>query len=481
MKKNIILLFFICPIFLFAQTEANLLGTWSDENLQGTWLYDNTYNEVWGIASNGKEYAVIGSTDGTHFIDITDPTNPSEAFFIKGATSGGQIIHRDYHDYGCHLFMACGENTNNSSSTLQIVDLSNLPNSLDVVYDSDDLFTISHNIFIDSAAARLYCLAVSGGPQGYNPMRIYDISNPADPVFVGGYDQFGGNYIGHVHDVYAENNIAYLNCGNDGFYIVDFTDAANPVTLGSMTQYPQSGYNHSGWLAGDGIHYYMADENHGMDIKIIDISDPSDLEVSHLFNAEGGTSSIAHNQIVACDYLYTSYYYEGLQIFDISDPLNPIRVKYYDTSVEPNEESYKGAWGIYPFLPSGNILVSDMQNGLFVFEGIDPNCAGIPNDLACALSTDTEDLENANNKLRVFPQPVNDVLNLEIELSDAHQNTQITMFDISGKVVFSELKDLSAGMNKIQYPGMTNFASGFYILEIKGEGFGLSQKVVIGQ
>ena len=482
MKKYIFFSIILFPIFLFAQSEATLLGTWDDESLQGTWLFDNTYNEIWGVAVNDKEYAVIGSTVGTHFIDITDPANPWEAFFLEGAATGGQIIHRDYHDYGCHLYIACGENTNSSTSTLQIVDLSSLPNSLDVVYDSGDLFTTSHNIFIDSATARLYCLAVNGGPQGFDPMRIYDISNPADPVFVGGYNQFGGNYIGHVHDVYADDNIAYLNCGNDGFYVVDFTDASNPVTLGSMTQYPMSGYNHSGWMAADGIHYYMADENHGMDLKVVDISDPTDLEVSTLFNADGGSSSITHNQIVACDYLYTSYYYDGLQIFDVSDPLNPVRVKYYHTSDEPNTESFKGAWGIYPFLPSGNILVSDMQNGLFIFEGIDPDCAGIPNDLACSLSTDTEDLESASNQLRVFPQPVNaDVLNIEIQLSKTQQNTQITMYDISGRIIFSDERDLVSGMNTIQYPGMANIVAGFYVLEVKSSEFSLTQKVVIGK
>jgi len=64
--------------------------------------------------------------------------------------------------------------------------------------------------------------------------------------------------------------------------------------------------------------------------------------------------------------VYLSYYQDGLQVFDISDPSNPIRIAYYDTYMPVNTGGYAGAWGVYAFLPSGRILISDVQSGLFV-------------------------------------------------------------------------------------------------------------------
>ncbi|NRA51532.1 MAG: hypothetical protein HRU12_20600, partial [Phaeodactylibacter sp.] len=92
-------LLFFCMLLsaagLMAQEEANLLGTWKDPNLVGSSFYDNIYNEIWGLAVNGHEYAVIGSTAGTHFIDVTDPAQPFEAHFVAGAAQGPVVIHRD--------------------------------------------------------------------------------------------------------------------------------------------------------------------------------------------------------------------------------------------------------------------------------------------------------------------------------------------------------------------------------------------------
>ncbi|MDF1697182.1 MAG: T9SS type A sorting domain-containing protein, partial [Saprospiraceae bacterium] len=114
---------------------------------------------------------------------------------------------------------------------------------------------------------------------------------------------------------------------------------------------------------------YMADENYESDIKILDLSELPDIMIPNTFNAEAVESSITHNQIIHGNKLYVSYYVDGLQVFDISDPVNPVREMYYDTSTEaPGPGRYRGAWGVYPFLSSGNILVSDMQNGLFVID-----------------------------------------------------------------------------------------------------------------
>ena len=387
----------LLPALLAAQADtAVLLGRWYDPALQGSAAYNNTYNEVWGLAVNGREYGVIGSTFGTHLIDITDPTAPFEAFRIPGAAKGQMIVHRDFKDYAGYLYAVCDE----GASTLQVIDISQLPDTVTVAYDSKTLLSRSHNIYIDSSRARLYTLATGGGDATYSAMRVYDLADPELPVFLGAYNTFGDIVASHVHDAFVRNDTAYLHCGNDGFAVMDFSDPKAPEPLGTLPFYPAKGYNHSGWLSGDGKHYYMADENHGEPLKAIDVQDPANMQVVALFAADPADKlSIPHNIHVRGELVYVSYYYDGLQVFDVSDPTSPEKVLVYPTSKAPKVGSYEGAWGVYPHLPSGNILVSDMQEGLFILAPPSPVSASRP--------------IGKSPELRIWPNPARGTVHLE--------------------------------------------------------------------
>ena len=405
MKKNIISIISILSItFSFAQQEATKLFHREDPSLVGSWAYENIYNECWGFKINDTEIAVIGSTDGTHFFDVTEPSNSSQVAFVEGAYTGGGVIHRDYHDYGGYLYAVCDEG---SASTLQIIDNSSLPNSVSTVYDSNNLFNKSHNIFIDTATAKLYACASN------NAMDIYSLTDPINPVLLYSY-----NNVGHVHDAYVRNDTAYLNCGYDGFRIVDFhylnVPGGNPVELASLTSYPDAGYNHSGWLSDDGTIYVMQDENHGYDVKILDVSDFNNITVLSSFSSSIDDSSMAHNGIIKDNLVYISYYHDGLRIFDISDPSNPVETAYYDTYIPSSHASYKGAWGVYPYLPSGNIIVSDMQTGLYIFRTTN-------------LPSMTIDID-VNNTI-IFPNPITNSFKTKIDAD------RIKIFDITGKKI----------------------------------------------
>jgi choice-of-anchor B domain-containing protein len=360
MKKVSILflIIFFFRIDLYSQQNTNLLFHWEDTSLVGSSAYNNTYNEIWGLNINGSEIAIIGSTAGTHFFDVTNPQNSIEIAFVAGAYTGPGVIHRDYHDHNEYLYIVCDEG---SVSTLQIVDISNLPNSVNTVYDSNNLLNKVHNIFIDTATTKLYACATG------EAMEVFDLSNPDNPILINTY-----NDVGHVHDAYVKNDTAFLNCGNDGLRIMDYSmvnsTSDSPIELASFTSYPDAGYNHSGWLSDDGNIYAMQDENHGYDVKILDVSDFSNISVLATFSSGVDPNSMAHNGIIKDNLLYIAYYHDGLRVFDISNPSNPIQVNSYDTYLPNNHISYRGAWGVYPYLNSGNILVSDMQSGLYVFE-----------------------------------------------------------------------------------------------------------------
>jgi choice-of-anchor B domain-containing protein len=400
----------------------------------GSNAYNNTYNECWGFEVNGSEIAVIGSTAGTHFFDVTNPTNSSEVAFVAGAYTGTGVIHRDYHDFQGYLYAVCDEG---STSTLQIIDISDLPNSINTVYDSNQLFTKSHNIFIDTATAKLYACASTN-----TAMDIYSLSDPINPILIHSY-----NDVGHVHDAYVRNDTAYLNCGNDGFRIVDFhyldlITPIQPIELASLTSYPDAGYNHSGWLNDDGTIYAMQDENHGYDVKILDVSDFNNISVLATFNSGVDPQSMAHNGIIKNDLLYLGYYHDGLRIFDISDPSNPVQTWMYDTYLPNNHNSYKGAWGVYPYLPSGNIIVSDMQSGLFILD--------------CTVVTTLEEINLVN---QLFPNPTQNTFTIQSENA-----TLFELFNILGEKV--KEVNITNTQTKIQRDELANGLY-FYILSNK--------------
>ncbi|MCF8257269.1 MAG: choice-of-anchor B family protein [Flavobacteriales bacterium] len=398
---------------VLAQDSLNVraLFNWQDASLPASSTWSNTYNEVWGYAADGREYGVIGSTNGTHIIDVTDPTNSYEAVFIEGAATGSQVIHRHFDNYGHYLYMVCDE----GPSTLQIADLSFLPDSAPLVYDSNVLFTRAHNCFIDQATAHLYVVGNS------NWAAVYSLEDPTDPTLLVNcrYDLAFWNSIGYLHDIYVRNDTAYCNAETRGLFVVDFTDMENPTMIGSLPVYPHQGYNHSGYLMENQPYYAMADETHGKSIKILDVSDMQNLQVTDTVTSGVNPFSIPHNLIYRDNFLFVSYYYDGMYVFNCTDPAHPTLAGFYDTSTEPHADNdYRGCWGVYPFLPSGHILASDMQTGLWVLDGTD----------AISGTTGT-DAVSEREPVLIRPNPVTD----RAEVSSAFGGSGFSVMDMFGK------------------------------------------------
>lgn len=465
-------LFLLITIGLFAQAEAaKVLGQWSDTTLVGSSAHNNIYNEIWGYATNDHEYAIIGSTNGTHFIDVTDPNNPFEAFYVEGRSAGPQIIHRDYDDYQGYLYVVADE----GATSFQIIDMNQLPDTVTVV--DNNLINRAHNIFVDKENARLYALG--------RDVITFDIKEPSNPVLMGRVTDFANGQFSYFHDGYFENNIAFLNTGGAGLIVADFTDAANPQLINSLTEYPARGYNHSGWVSSDCSTYYFADENHGSDLKVLDVSDLCDLEVGKTFDAQvENVNSIAHNLIVSCDYLYTSYYYDGLRVYDISDQENPQLVRYYDTYPKADRTRYEGAWGVFPFLPSGNILISDMQSGLFVFEGMGDNCSNQGRTSSCLQSqvcslTPTADFD-VFNEVEISPNPTTDRASLIVNLSQRLDHLSISLMTINGQQIDNwQYENLSVGKNDFSILLPNSLSEGVYFLSLRSEQFHLTKKLIV--
>jgi choice-of-anchor B domain-containing protein len=329
--------------FLMAQGSPNvqLLAHVNDYPSEG-------YSDCWGyVAPDGREYALLGVRNGTSILDITDTNNVTEVVFIPSASSTWKDI-KTYQHYAYVVTEASGG--------MQIIDLSDLPNSATVVGTVTD-FQSSHNIYIDVPNAIIY---IEGNNS--NPVYAYSLADPVNPTFL---SSFGIE----CHDIFARDNIAYISEGSSGSIgIYDLNNPTQPVLLQRL-QIPSAGYVHNAWLTDDSHYMMTTEETIGKTIKMWDISDLNNITFTDDILAPG---QLAHNAHIKGKYAYVSHYSDGLRIYDISDPYNIVEAGYYDTADD---------WGAYPFFASGKILISDIDDGLYVvfFEGaregdpLDPN------------------------------------------------------------------------------------------------------------
>jgi len=351
MLKNLIYIPLIFCNVVFSQNYFNieLLDHWTDTTLlKGP--EDAYFSDVWGFEHNNNTYCAIGSTEGTHIFQVKDrKLIPID--FKPGKYQSFLVQHRDYKTYKNYLYAVCDE----GSSSLQIFDLSFLPDSIHKVYDSNQYFQVCHNIFIDTNKAKLYTC----GPNNIG-MKILDISNPISPTLWLDFNQ-----VDYVHDCYVTNDTAFLNCGFDGVHIYDFS-SQTIQQLGLLDFYVEQGYNHSGWLSEDRKKYVFVDETTGKRIKICDATSLLNISVSNLYGTNDYINKVPHNVMIYNNFLFISYYNEGLRIVDISTN-QPKEVAFYDTFWQQTNYKLNGAWGVYVFKHQDLILVSDRQNGLFLF------------------------------------------------------------------------------------------------------------------
>lgn len=352
-------------IVLLAVTffSMDAIGQSKNMDLQANWNgANNSYNDVWGYVDyTGNEYAIIGSKTKVHFLNVSTPTTP---ILIKEFTLGSNTSWRDFKTYS-HYAYAVSEGI--SKEGLVIFDLCDIEaGNIDKIYQQNDVFGKAHNIFIDTKNGLLY---VVGSDTGYNGVIVYDLKeHPNEPTLIGNIPLPGG----YIHDLFVKDNLAFCSHGYNGLYIYDFTDPANPIIKSTV---PTGGYNHSSWgLTDENLLIYAQEVPTGLPLGVLDYTDYeiNEVETIHTFKqpllGNTDTSNTAHNPYIVGDYAIVSYYEDGVVIFDMSNPTNPDTVAYFDTYDNEIYNGYYGCWGAYPFLPSGNILASDISNGLFILK-----------------------------------------------------------------------------------------------------------------
>ncbi|MEL6864452.1 MAG: choice-of-anchor B family protein, partial [Bacteroidota bacterium] len=199
-----------------------------------------TFNDVWGYAANGREYAFMGSAAYIHVFDVTDPKNLQQLAQIPG---GETTVWRDFKTYKDHLYAV----SDGTTEGLIVFDLAHLPDSMPITYQNTEFFNNTHNIFIDQTHGRLY--------NTNSPVQVLDVdTDPAQPTLLKNLILPVGD---GIHDLFVIDHMAYLSSGFDGMFIYDLTDLDNPVLKARLET---NGYNHSGWLTEDGQTMIVAEE-----------------------------------------------------------------------------------------------------------------------------------------------------------------------------------------------------------------------------
>lgn len=336
---------------IYTQDSLNfkIVGIWNDTTIPPDWQ-GIKYGHIWGYSTQDKEYAIISTNKGIYIIDITLPANPITVVHIYDSTLSP---YTDLKTYSHYLY--AGGYTN----YLHIFDLQYLPDSAPRVYSSDTLTMHHiHNIFIDSATQKIYFAS-------HECVVISSISNPKIPKHI---SDFCPNY-GHIHDVHVRNDTGFVNVGV-GLLIVNFTNSYAPNIWDTFNNYPSPNYNNWGWWSSNGKVYAFTEEAPGRPVYLLDLSNfNSPVVASTLFSNISPAYSMAKEIIMKGDTIFVAHTMDGIYAYDISNPYLPKLLGFYDTSpLVADGVSYGGVWGAYSFLPSGRLIVSDMQRGLIILE-----------------------------------------------------------------------------------------------------------------
>jgi choice-of-anchor B domain-containing protein len=353
-------------------------------------------NDVWGWTDpqTGREYALVGRTDGTAFVDVSSPASPIYLGNLAKTPGSRTNSWRDIKVYDDHAFVVAD---GAGPHGMQVFDLTRLRDvrNAPVEFEPDALYegiASAHNIVINEASGTAYAVGSnSGGETCGGGLHMIDIRNPTDPQFLGCFQDMetGLARTGYSHDAmcidyngpdteHAGREICFGSNENN-LSIADVTDKANPVAL-SHAAYPNVAYAHQGWITEDHRYFFMNDEGDesvnqgqvaegtaqlmpGTRTLIWDVSDLDDpVMVKEHF---GETLTIDHNLYIKDGLMYQSNYVSGLRVLDISDPENPVEVGYFDTVPWDESVTFDGSWSNYPFFASGTIVVSSGKEGVF--------------------------------------------------------------------------------------------------------------------
>jgi len=468
MKLQLLPIFFLFAIVAYSQTPCvdGFAGPYPCEgyDLQAHFdlnvLSAGSGNDSWGWTDpqDDKEYAIVCLSNGTVFFDISDPVNT--VYLGKLPTHTENSTWRDVKVYDNHAFVV----SEASGHGMQVFDLKRLRNVVNppVTFTNDahyDGFGRAHNIVINEENGFAYAVGTStfnGGP------HIVNIQNPLQPTFASGYGAQNYSHDAQVvtytgPDPDHTGKEIYIGSNENEVVLLDVTNKANIQFISSIS-YSNVSYTHQGWFTEDQRYFLVGDEideiNFGFNTRTI-IFDFTDLDnPQHHFDYIGTTTAIDHNGYVRGNKYYLSNYTAGLRVIDLSDIANEniSQEAFFDTYPEDNSIAFDGAWSVYPYFASGNIVISDINRGFFLVKD--------PNFLA------TEDIQI--EQFTIFPNPADNFLTIK------SQNTAIVSISIYN-TIGQEVLTFNNPNTFARTIDISSLTKGMYFVNINGN---TSKKII---
>ncbi|MCW8981907.1 MAG: choice-of-anchor B family protein [Altibacter sp.] len=362
----------------------------------------STGNDSWGWTDpqDGKEYAIVGLDNGTAFLEVTATGGLRHLGKLPTQTSSSSW--RDVKVYQNHAFIV-SEASNHGMQVFDLKRLRGLSENKNRVFTNDahyNGFGKAHNIIINEDSGFAYILGANANGNG-GPI-VLNIQNPTSPTFAAYYAGMGYSHDAQVityngPDTDYTGREIYIGSNEDKVVILDVTNKANIQHISNL-DYSYKRYTHQGWFTEDQRYFLLGDEqdeysggNAGNNTRTI-IFDFNDLDnpVEH-FQHFGATLAIDHNGYVRGNRFYIANYSAGMRVIKISDIANQNiqEVAYFDTYTPNNTANFNGAWNVYPYFESGNIIISNYDRGLFVVK--DPNYDNVDPVVICQPFTATLD------------------------------------------------------------------------------------------
>jgi choice-of-anchor B domain-containing protein len=346
-------------------------------------------NDVWGWTDpqSGKEIVIVGMSDQTAFVDISNPGQPTYLGRLPMHEGANPSTWRDMKVYEDHVFVVSDGAGQHGMQVFDLTRLRGLDGTNPPTLEEDahyDQIASAHNIVINEETGFAYSVGSRGGGETCGGgLHMINIQDPTNPTFAGCFQDMttGRQRTGYSHDaqcvVYRGPDEDYrgreicLGANETALSIADVTDKANPVAV-SMASYPNVGYSHQGWLSEDHSYFFMGDEldETGGNVAttrtlIWDLADLDDPVLAREFMAE--TKATDHNLYILGNTMYQSNYKSGLVVYDVSDPENPVKTGQFDTVPYGGDDaSMGGSWSNYPYFESGVVVVTSGREGLFL-------------------------------------------------------------------------------------------------------------------
>ena len=258
--------------------EVDLLSHISPQDLLAEEVSGNWLNDIWGWTDpvSGKEYALVGMTNGTSFVDVSDPIHPiflgklNEHNF---SSEEGRLLHdgaksiwRDIKVYKNHAYIV----SEDEGHGVQVFDLTQLrgvttPQEFTETNNYQGISN-AHNIAINEETGFAYAVGARSGDRvcSEGGLHIIDIKDPANPIYkscfdIEGYTHDAQCVMYHGPDVNYQGKEICFNSNQDYITLVNVDDKDN-IFMISKKAYTGVKYVHQGWLTEDHKYFLTNDE-----------------------------------------------------------------------------------------------------------------------------------------------------------------------------------------------------------------------------